>query len=86
MREIDSRQFTELMTRYGVAHVFLGHIQAYSTATFEGVDYTISGGGGAGLHDRFGPLGNVYHYIICDVGPDGTMTQQVTRFYKDETE
>jgi len=75
--------FTDLMTKYNVDEVYLGHIHAYSTAHYNGVDYTLSGGGGAGLHDRYGPLGNVHHYIICDVMADGTVKQQVVRFYKD---
>lgn len=77
-----SRAFTYLMTKHQVDEVYLGHIHAYSTAHYNGVDYTISGGGGAGLHNRYGPLGNVHHYIICDVMADGTLKQQVVRFYK----
>ena len=77
-----SPELTDMLQKYKVEHVFLGHIHAYSTAHHKDVDYTISGGGGAGLHDRFGPQGNVHHYIICDVAPDGTLTQQVVRFYK----
>ncbi|MHC4541154.1 MAG: metallophosphoesterase family protein [Planctomycetota bacterium] len=78
----DSRVFTNLMTRHKVDEVYLGHIHAYSTARHGGVDYTVSGGGGAGLHDRYGPLGNVHHYIICDVMADGTVKQRIVRFYK----
>ena len=81
----NSKIFTDLMTQYQVDHVFFGHIHAYSTATYNGVHYTLSGGGGAGLHDRFGPLGNVHHYVIFDVRPDGTVEQQVVRFYKNNT-
>jgi Calcineurin-like phosphoesterase len=77
-----SEAITALMTEHEVSHVFLGHIHAYSTATLDGVDYTISGGGGAGLHDRFGEDGNVHHYIIVDAEPDGTLKQQVVRFRK----
>ncbi|RPI28533.1 MAG: hypothetical protein EHM61_04755 [Acidobacteria bacterium] len=80
-----SARFAQLMTRHKVKQVFVGHIHAYSTATFDGVPYTITGGGGAGLHDRYGPQGNVHHYIICDVAPDGTLKQQVLRFYKEQT-
>lgn len=80
--EVNSKIFTDLMNEYKVNHVFFGHIHAYSTAILNGIPYTISGGGGAGLHDRFGPLGNVHHYIICDVMPDGSIQQQVLRFYK----
>ncbi|MCP4118420.1 MAG: hypothetical protein GY737_24095 [Desulfobacteraceae bacterium] len=77
-----SQYFVELMKKYSVGHVFFGHIHAYSTMTLDGTLYTVSGGGGASLHDRFGPLGNVHHYIICDVMPDGSMTQKVVRFHK----
>jgi hypothetical protein len=76
-----SKVFTDLMTNHEVAEVYLGHIHAYSTATYDGVNYSLSGGGGAGLHDRYGPMGNVHHYVICDVSPDGTVTQQVVRFF-----
>jgi hypothetical protein len=77
----ESKVFTELMTKHKVAEVYLGHIHAYSTAKHGGVNYTISGGAGAGLHNRYGPEGNVHHYIICDVSPDGTVKQRVVRFY-----
>ncbi|MFQ6034997.1 MAG: metallophosphoesterase family protein [Sedimentisphaerales bacterium] len=80
--ESNSRAFTALMTKHKVDEVYLGHIHAYSTARYNGVNYTVSGGGGAGLHDRYGPLGNVHHYVICDVTADGTVKQQVVRFYK----
>ncbi|MBW2366805.1 MAG: metallophosphoesterase [Deltaproteobacteria bacterium] len=84
MDPVDSKKFTDLMAKHKVNEVFLGHIHAYSTATLDGVSYTISGGGGAGLHNKFGPLGDVHHYIICDVTPEG-IVQQVVRFYdKDE--
>ncbi|MHC4708785.1 MAG: hypothetical protein ACYS8I_17105 [Planctomycetota bacterium] len=69
------------MTKHKVSEVYLGHIHAYSTAKYGGVDYTISGGGGAGLHDRYGPGGNIHHYVICDVTADGMVRQQVVRFY-----
>jgi hypothetical protein len=51
-------------------------------AEFGSVRYTVSGGGGAGLHNRFGALGNVHHYVICDVQPNGTVEQQVVRFHR----
>ncbi|MHC4186029.1 MAG: metallophosphoesterase family protein [Planctomycetota bacterium] len=77
----ESKTFTDLMTKHKVSEVYLGHIHAYSTAKCGGVDYTISGGGGAGLHDRYGPGGNIHHYVICDVTADGMVRQQVVRFY-----
>jgi hypothetical protein len=80
MNLADSEAITSLMSKYDVSHVFLGHIHAYSTASFEGVDYTVAGGGGAGLHDRFGPGGNIHHYIIIDAQPGGVLKQQLVRF------
>jgi 3',5'-cyclic AMP phosphodiesterase CpdA len=81
-----SKVFSTLMTQHEVEHVFFGHIHAYSTARFQGIDYTIAGGGGAGLHDRYGPTGNVHHYVICDVQPDGSLKQQVVRFHREGAE
>jgi hypothetical protein len=78
----ESKMFTDLMTEHKVSQVYLGHIHAYSTAQLGSVRYTVSGGGGAGLHDRFGPLGNVHNYVICDVQPNGDVKQQVVRFHK----
>ncbi|UCH09910.1 MAG: metallophosphoesterase [Fidelibacterota bacterium] len=74
-----SRRFTDLMTRHQVDHVFAGHIHAYSTASYEGVDYTITGGAGADLHKQYGPRGSVHHYVIVDITPEG-IQQQVVRF------
>jgi predicted phosphodiesterase len=78
--EEPSKVFADLMSEHEVEHVFFGHIHAYSTARHQGVDYTLTGGGGAPLHDRFGPTGNVHNYVICDVQPDGSIRQQVVRF------
>jgi len=82
----ESKEFTAMMSKHGVSEVYLGHIHAYSTAELDGVKYTLSGGGGAGLHNRYGPLGNVHHYVICDVAGDGSVTQQVVRFYDTKKE
>lgn len=65
-----STPFVKLMSRHKVDHVFCGHIHAYSTATYGGVDYTVTGGGGASLHSQYGELGSVHHYTVVDVLPD----------------
>ena len=62
-----SAPFVKLMSKHDVDHVFQGHIHAYSTATYDGVDYTITGGGGAGLHKHYGELGSHHHYLVVDV-------------------
>ena len=78
----ESTVFVRLMEMHKVEEVYLGHIHAYSTTKLNGVKYTLSGGGGAGLHARFGPLGGEHHYVICDVAHNGAVEQQVVRFYK----
>jgi predicted phosphodiesterase len=78
-----SRQFTDLMTRHSVDHVFLGHIHAYSTARHQNVDYTVTGGAGAKVHMQFGPKGSVHHYVIVDVKP-GEIKQQLVQLRKIE--
>ncbi len=69
MPETMSIPFVELMTEHKVDHVFCGHIHAYSTAAYNGVNYTVSGGGGASLHKQYGKRGSVHHYVIVDVLP-----------------
>jgi predicted phosphodiesterase len=72
-----SHKFTDLMSKHQVDHVFVGHIHAYSTAHFQGVDYTVTGGGGAALHKQYGSKGSVHHYVIVDVTADGIKQQLV---------
>jgi predicted phosphodiesterase len=70
MKEEMSGPFVKLMFKHKVDHVFFGHIHAYSTATFEGVEYTITGGGGASLHEQYGKMGSVNHFVVVDVLPE----------------
>ena len=65
-----SAPFVKLMSKYKVDHVFSGHIHASSTATYGGVDYTVTGGGGASLHSHYGEFGSVHHYMVVDVLPE----------------
>jgi hypothetical protein len=71
------------MSQYNVSHVFLGHIHAYSTETFDGIDYTVSGGGGGPIHYRFGPKGGIHHYLICELSDTGELDQEIVYFYYD---
>ncbi len=65
-----SAPLLELMSQHGVDHVFLGHIHAYSTATYGGVAYSVTGGGGASLHTHYGEMGSQHHYVVVDVLKD----------------
>ncbi len=83
-----AEEFSKLMTKYNVTAVFMGHIHAFSTATFDGVEYIVTGGGGAPRSSRFGPEGKIHHYCVVHVAPqsvsyevakldvDGTMVRQ----------
>jgi predicted phosphodiesterase len=79
----NSIEFTQLMTKHEVDYVFAGHIHAYSTTNYQGVNYVITGGAGAVLHKQYGPKGTKHHYIIIDVKPDG-IEQTLVQFHKEE--
>ncbi|MFC2161968.1 metallophosphoesterase family protein, partial [Acidobacteriota bacterium] len=70
MTEEMSGPFVKLMSKHSVDHVFFGHIHAYSTATYDGIEYTVTGGAGAGIHRRYGKSGSVNHYMVIDILPD----------------
>jgi 3',5'-cyclic AMP phosphodiesterase CpdA len=51
-----------LFSRYKVTHIFAGHIHGYFTGKWDGVPFTISGGGGAPLYGT-DPEHFFYHYL-----------------------
>jgi predicted phosphodiesterase len=65
-----SAKFTALMEKHQVDHVFTGHIHAYSTATYNGIKYTVNGGSGGKIHKQYGPKGSAHHYLLVDVMSD----------------
>ncbi|MFC2158865.1 metallophosphoesterase family protein, partial [Acidobacteriota bacterium] len=77
-----SEPFVDLMSKHSVDKVFLGHIHAFSTATYEDVEYMIVGGGGAGLHSHYGEMGSVHSYVIVDVLP-GSVKMRLVRLLPD---
>lgn len=70
--------FCDLMAECNVTTAFFGHIHAYSTAKYNAVDYVVTGGGGAPLHSRYGPMGNVHHYCVVHV-KRGDVSHNVVR-------
>jgi hypothetical protein len=83
MNDRMSVPFARLMTRHRTDHVFQGHIHAYSTARQGGVDYTVTGGGGAPLDPRYGRKGACFHYLVVDV-EDGAWSMRAIRVLKRE--
>jgi len=71
-------EFVELMEKYQVDEVFMGHIHAYSTDEYNGVNYTVTGGGGTSLNKKYGPKGNIHHYMVVDVS-EHDIQQQVAQ-------
>lgn len=68
-------RFHALMVKYGVRAVFCGHNHIYWHKVIGGVDYFISGGGGAPL-DATPENGGYLHYVLAQV--DGkVLTTQV---------
>jgi Icc-related predicted phosphoesterase len=79
-----STPFVKLMTEHKVDHVFSGHIHSYSTATHEGINYTVAGASGAGLHKHYGEMGSVHNYVVVDVLPEGVQMRLVRFIPQDE--
>lgn len=72
-----SQRWTDLNAKYHVEHVFLGHIHLFDERSFEGVNYTISGGGGAPLDGKTSYGKGVYHVVLVEVKDGQVSTQMV---------
>lgn len=57
----------QLFVKHGVSEVFMAHIHGYATATFDGVRYTLTAGGGAKLSPRIAESGRFHHYLVRHV-------------------
>ena len=76
-----------LFEQYAVDAVFSGHSHAYERYTYNGIQYVVTGGGGAPLYglvaDAVPPIRqfgrSTYHYCAADVNPAaGTLTIAAT--------
>jgi predicted phosphodiesterase len=56
------RKLAALLRHYQVTHVFAGHIHSYFSGKWDGIPYTITGGGGAPLYG-VNPEHFFYHYL-----------------------
>jgi len=72
-----TKRWMALHTKYQVDHVFLGHIHLFDQQKFDGVNYTVSGGGGAPLDRKAGYGKGVYHVVLVEVRGDQITTQMV---------
>ncbi len=71
-----STDFMALMLKYGVSHVFAGHIRAYAEATRDGVHYVITGAAGTPL-DTEEHLQAFHHYVLVTVNGTDIHTQVI---------
>jgi len=55
-----------------IDHVFTGHIHSYYAGDWDGVPYTISGGGGGHLAGK-NPEHSFYHFLRVRVADDGAV-------------
>jgi len=64
--EKDGNDLLDLFRRYKVTHVFASHLHGYYSGVWDGVPYTITGGGGAGLQGS-DPQHFFHHYVKVHV-------------------
>ena len=64
-----ARDILELMKHYSIDMVFAGHIHGYFTGDWEGLPYTITGGGGAEMLYS-NPDHYFYHYLQVNINGD----------------
>jgi hypothetical protein len=75
--EKDARKMLELFSTWNVSHIFTGHIHGYFTGRWQGIPFTISGGGGSRLHGT-DPAVYFYHYLVVRV-KDGQVAVEVRK-------
>lgn len=81
-------EFVKIVSKHKVNEVFMGNIHAYSTEEVDGVLYIVTGGAGAKLHKKYGPAGNVHHYVVVNVNKDKVLPEVVreTQLYVKSSE
>ena len=62
LTEEAGRRLAALFSRYKVTHIFAAHIHGYFTGKWDGVPFTLTGGGGAPLAGT-DPAHYFYHYL-----------------------
>ena len=77
--EEGSGEFGQLMERYKVARVYMGHLHAFSHARYHGVAYVLTGGGGSPLYPMPHPYPSTKfaHFILTELGPKGVVRETV---------
>jgi 3',5'-cyclic AMP phosphodiesterase CpdA len=73
----DRNRFMRIVKERGTKYVFAGHIHCYEQAERDGVQYFITGGGGAPLYCP-PDAGGFYHYIRVHVQGE-TITTEVVK-------
>jgi hypothetical protein len=66
-----------LCKEWGVTEVFMSHIHGYASEVIDGVRYTLTAGAGAPLARRLTKEGQVYHYVVVHIGPNGPRREMV---------
>lgn len=71
------RRWMQMNEKYKVDHVFLGHVHLFDQQTFNGIDYTVSGGAGSPLDKNKGFGQGVYHVVLVEITNGQVNTQMV---------
>lgn len=72
-------RFQSLMKQLQVTEICMGHIHGFVTTQYDGIRYTISGGGGAFLEKELKDEQKVHHFLHYQVTPTGVVRQCVQR-------
>jgi len=64
------RDVHPLLVEHGVSHVFCGHWHCYNYKSVDGVNYIVTGGGGAELDGDREHGGGFHHYLLVTVGEE----------------
>lgn len=72
-----SQRFLALNQKYQVDHVFLGHIHLYDQREVNGVNYIVSGGGGAPMDKDKNYGQSIYHVVLVEIKGDQLTTKMV---------
>jgi hypothetical protein len=65
-----AEELADLLAKKKVERVYVGHIHGFDVANYKGVEYVLSGGGGAGLSAQIAP-GNFHNIVLVEVEPKG---------------
>lgn len=72
-----SKRWMDMMEKYQVDGVFLGHIHLFDQRQINGVNYMVTGGAGAPLDKKISYGQSLYHIVMVEISDSGVKTSLV---------